>query len=299
MMETGRRRILFVINPVSGKAAPDWNSIIHDHFDPLPFDTNIYQLPEKFTVDDVRSRINGFKPDCVVAVGGDGTANLLATCVMKTDITLGIVPAGSANGMAKELGIGPDVPAALSIIENGFCKRISLVEINDRISLHLADLGLNAFMLREFERRGVRGLFGYLMATMKVFRRRKKLHAELRYGNTTRNIKADIILIANATMYGTGVVVNPVGKLDDKVFEVIAIKDLTVKDLLNSSLHTSRLDENKAEIFQVSDVHLHCTRPAHFQVDGEYMGKVQDVRARLLPDILSVIIPGKSTKIPL
>lgn len=292
MIEIGRRRILFVVNPVSGKATPDWRAIIHNHFDPLPFDISVYQLPEKFSIDDVRSRIDEFRPGSVVAVGGDGTANLLATCVAHTTITLGIIPSGSANGMAKELGIGQDIETALDIVENGFCKKISLVEINDKISLHLADLGLNAFMLQEFERRGVRGLVGYLIATMKVLRRRRKLNVKAHYGNTTRNIEADIILIANATTYGTGVIVNPVGKLDDKVFEIIAIKDLTVRDLLNSGLHTSRLDEAKSEIIQVSSIRLLCTEPAHFQVDGEYVGTVHEVKARLLPDSLNVIVPG-------
>jgi diacylglycerol kinase family enzyme len=286
------RRLLFVINKVSGRTTPDWDSIINNYFKSLPFEIEMYPLPDNFSVRDVRSKIEASNPDCVVAVGGDGTVNLLATCIINTDISLAILPAGSANGMAKELGIGAETDAALKIIEEGVCKKISAVDINGRISLHLSDLGLNAFMLREFEKRGKRGLIGYIIATIKVLRMKRMLKAEISYGNTTKNIKADIILIANATTYGTGVVVNPVGKLDDKVFEIIAIKDLTVGDLLKASLTTLRLDDRKAQIFQVSEATLHCAKPAHFQVDGEYLGKVQEVKAKLLPDSLRVIVPG-------
>lgn len=290
-MQTVRKRFLFVINHSSGRQTVDWESIILSHFETLPFDVQFYRLPEKFTVSTVQSVIDTNNPDHVIAVGGDGTANLLATCIRNTRMALGIVPAGSANGMAKELGISEDTTTALKIIEKGFCKRISLLEINDRISLHLSDIGLNAYMLMEFEKRGKRGLIGYTVATMRVLGSKKRLNVDIHYNNKSVNVHADIILIANATTYGTGVVVNPVGRLDDNVFEVVVIKDLTVGDLLKSSLHTLRLDESKAEIFQTSEVRLHCKKPAHFQVDGEYVGEVQDINAKLLPDCLDVIVP--------
>jgi len=248
-------------------------------------------LPETIDIQGLKAEISSFKPHRVVAVGGDGTANLLASCLHNTDIALGIVPAGSANGMAKELGIGQDSTEALKVIEAGLCKRISLIEINGRISMHLSDIGLNARMLREFESKGTRGLIGYLLASLKVLRKRKAMDVEISFNNKIRKVRADLILIANATMYGTGVVVNPVGRLDDNVFELIVIRDLTVKDLLNSSLHTFRLGESKTEIIQVSEASLHCKKPADFQVDGEYLGKVQAIKAKLLPDSLSVIIP--------
>jgi len=283
--------LLFVINHFSGRNKTDWEGVINTFFKGRPFNVKFYKLPEVIDIKDLKSEIDRFKPVRVVAVGGDGTVNLLASCIMNEDIALGIIPAGSANGMAKELGIGQDIQAALGIVEEGHSKRISLLKINGRISLHLSDIGLNARMLREFETKGVRGLIGYLLASIRILRTRSTMDVEIRYKNQVRQVRADIILIANATMYGTGVVVNPVGKLDDDVFEVIVIKDLTIKDLLNSSLHTFRLDESKAEIIQVNEVTLRCKKPADFQVDGEYLGKVQDISARLLPDILNVIIP--------
>lgn len=280
-----------MINHSSGRNTTDWETVIRDHFKTQSFVIEFYRLPEKFTPEAVQSVIQKHKPDRVIAVGGDGTVNLLASLVKSTNISLGILPAGSANGMARELGIAADTTTALNIIEKGITKRISVVEINDRISLHLSDVGLNAYMLREFETRGKRGLLGYIIATLKVFRRRGKVRADIHYDNKVKTVKADMILIANATTYGTGVVVNPVGTLDDNLFEVIAINELTVGHVLKSSLHTLRLDESKAEIFQASKIWLHCKKPEHFQVDGEYLGKIQDIKARLLPKCVEVIVP--------
>lgn len=289
-MEADVRKFLFVINRAAGRRSIDWRSVILEHFKNVSAEIDIYYLPENFTPSGIRSVIDIYGPDHVIAVGGDGTANLLAGCIMNTKMSLGIVPAGSANGMAKELGIGNDIATALDIIARGFRKKISLVQVNDRISLHLADLGLNAHMLREFERMGTRGLIGYLWATLKVLSRKKLLHFEITHDNKKTTVDAVLIIIANATSYGTGVVVNPVGRLDDDVFEVIAIKELTLGHLLKSSLHTSRLDVSKAEIFRASRMRLHCSEPAPFQVDGEYLDKVQDVVATLLPASLEVIV---------
>lgn len=250
----------------------------------------MYPLPKSFEKSTVLSTIESFQPDTVVAVGGDGTANFLADCLKGTSINLGFLPAGSANGMAKELEIH-DVPTALKAIDEGHTRLISLVDINGRTSLHLSDIGLNAFMLREFERRGIRGFIGYLLATIKVLSSRKPMHVDITFNNEVQHIRADLILIANATMYGTGVLVNPVGKLDDNVFEIIAISDLTIADLVDTSIRTLRLNPNKAKIFQAAEMTLHCKRPAHFQVDGEYMGRVTDIKAKLLPACLNVVVP--------
>jgi diacylglycerol kinase (ATP) len=290
MNGTGRK-FFFVINPGSGSKVLDWESVILDRFKTLPHQVELYHLPKEFTPSMVRTTINSYNPHHVIAVGGDGTVNLLAGCVMNTGMSLGILPAGSANGMARELGINDDVTSALDTVIGGTVRKISVVEINGRISIHLSDIGLNAYMVKEFEKGTKRGLRGYLVASVKALWKKRRLTADLHYNGKTVTIHADIVLIANATMYGTGVIVNPVGSLHDDVFEVIAIKDLSVKDLLKTSLRTLRLDESKATIYQVSEMRLHVRQPVHFQVDGEYLGKVQDITARLIPNCLAVLSP--------
>ena len=295
-MAAVRKRFLFVINHVSGRKTLDWETVILEHFKDYEHDLEFYELPEKFTADTVRDKIKTHKPDYVVAVGGDGTINLLASCVMNTPMKLGILPAGSANGMAKELNISDQPAEAMDTIVKGFTRSISLISINEHISMHLSDIGLNAYMLREFERRGVRGFWGYMMATIKVLSKRKALRVNLHFDGKNVKVRADIIIIANATRYGTGVLVNPVGKLDDNVFEIIAVNDLSVKDLLKTSLHTLRLDENKAEIFQTSELHLTSDKPVHFQVDGEYLGKVKEIKAKLMRGCVTVVVPESSVQ---
>ncbi|HMJ70801.1 MAG TPA: diacylglycerol kinase family protein [Cyclobacteriaceae bacterium] len=291
MAASVRRRLLFVLNVVSGAKTVDWRSVILGYFTQSPHDIGFYKLPENFTTQEVRLAIQSYQADYVIAVGGDGTVTLLSECLVNTTMSLGILPAGSANGMAKELGINTDPQKALDVIAAGFTRRISATIINGRTSIHLADVGLNAFMLKEFQSRGKRGYLGYTLATAKVLWKNRGVDVDLAYDGKHVRIKADIILIANATSYGTGVTVNPVGKLDDDVFEVIAIPNLSLGDVIKNSLQKSTIDRSKVKVFQMSEGTLTSKRPVHFQIDGEYLGKVKEVHAKLLPNCLQVIVP--------
>jgi diacylglycerol kinase family enzyme len=286
-----RRRLLFVLNVVSGAKTVDWRAVILAYFTQSYHDIGFYKLPAKFTAQEVRSAIQSYQADYVIAVGGDGTVTLLSECLVNTTMSLGILPAGSANGMAKELGISTEPQKALDVIAAGFTRRISATSINGRISIHLADVGLNAFMLKEFHSRGKRGFLGYMLATTKVLWKNQGVDVELVYNDKRVRIKADIVLIANATSYGTGVTVNPVGKLDDDVFEVIAIPKLSVGDLVKHSLQKTTIDRSKVKIYQMSEGTIVSKKPVHFQIDGEYLGKVKEVHAKLLPNCLQVIVP--------
>jgi diacylglycerol kinase family enzyme len=293
MKTAENRKFLFVLNAISGAKSVDWQSVIEDFFKGSPHIVDFYVLPEKINTHDIRAAIRRYNADHVVAVGGDGTVTLLAECLIDTEMSLGILPAGSANGMAKELGIATDARKALEIIAAGHTRKISAVRINDRLSIHLADVGLNAYMIKEFHTRGKRGLFGYIMATAKVLWKKRHIRADLQFNGWNIGIKADLIIIANATSFGTGVVVNPVGKLDDNVFEVIAVQDVSAGNLIKTSLQKSTLDRTKAKIFQMSEGKLVCKKPVHFQVDGEYLGKVTEIDAKLLRDCLRIIVPAE------
>ena len=91
-------KLLFVINPVAGPNPASWKDIISNYFTEKPFIAEYFILEKKSDIDKIRKKINDFLPDRVVAVGGDGTVTMVAKLVAVTNSTLGILPAGSANG---------------------------------------------------------------------------------------------------------------------------------------------------------------------------------------------------------
>lgn len=104
-------------------------------------------------------------------------------------------------------------------------------------------------------------------------------------------VKAKMIVIANATKYGSGAIINPIGKLDDEFFEVIVMKKVSVREMFKMVYSHEEYDVEKTEVFQTNELNIKSIRKVHFQIDGEYLGKVREVKAMMVPDCLEVIIP--------
>lgn len=291
-MPSSNLKLFFVINPGSGNNTTDWPTIITDYFAPLDHTIELYVLPPNCQVQTINQAVKKFGPQQIVAVGGDGTIKLVAECLLQQNMTLGILPAGSANGLAKELGISNDPIEALDTLVEGHTKKIHATRVNDHLCIHLSDIGLNAYAMKRFESQRVRGMWGYLMAALKVLWQNPQLEIEMVIDKKTIHIKAEMIVIANATKYGNGAVINPVGTLDDDLFEVIAIKNISIREMLKTIFLHTPYDPTNTEIFQTGVLTIRSARKVHFQVDGEYLGKVKEVKAVIIPDALEVIVPG-------
>lgn len=271
----------------------DWVKEISAFFDEQDeVEFSVFELPEKCDVKDVQNELESFKPNLAVAVGGDGTVKLVAECLLQTDVALGIIPAGSANGLAKELGIPAKPEEAFQLLLQGKQESIHVIKINDELCVHLSDIGFNANLIKKFDAMDSRGMWGYLKASLKVLFNNPTMEVRMQVNNETTIIKAAMIVIANATKYGTGAVINPVGELDDKKFEVIALKKLSLSEIFKMSVLKTKHNPGKTTVYQTSSVIIHSRKPVHFQVDGEYLGKVRKIKADILPAALQVIVPA-------
>src|SRR5688572_2751017 len=133
-------KCLFIVNPGSGPGQKDWELIIKDFFQDRPEQIEFFRLEKEANNKELLLKsITQFAPDRVIAAGGDGTVKMAAEAVMGKDIPLGIIPAGSANGMAKELGIPMDPTAAIELALTGEPKPLDLICINDENCNHLSD----------------------------------------------------------------------------------------------------------------------------------------------------------------
>lgn len=284
-------KILFIINPVSGKNNTDWASLIADYFKETQHLIKIYELTKACNQETIKEQIKLFLPHQAVAVGGDGTIKLVAECLLNTNIKLGIFPAGSANGLANELGIYAN--NALEIIAKGFSKRIHLTNINGQPCIHLSDIGLNAYAMKRFKNQNVRGMWGYFIASLKVLAQNPKMEISMRIDKKAVKIEAEMIVIANATKYGTGALINPIGRLDDELFEVVVVKKISFQEVFKMVFTHKEYDLNKTEVFQASSLSMHSTKKVHFQIDGEYLGKIKSLKAELIPNVLELVVPGE------
>lgn len=274
----------------------DWEQIIHDHFVDSTIYIENFLLEENCDPKTISDKINSFQPDRIAAIGGDGTVKLVAEQILdKPHIGLCIIPGGSANGMAKELSIPLKPADALQLCIDGIPKKIHLVKVNDEISIHLSDVGFNAFVIKMFEKESSRGMWGYIKASWKALWQHSRLTVKIKTDDELVQRSAAMIVIANATKYGSGALINPEGKLDDHLFEVIVVRKISFSEIFKMMVTHMAYDPAKTEVFQCTSLDITSKKHAHFQVDGEYLGKTNKVSATLMPEAISIVVPGEES----
>jgi diacylglycerol kinase family enzyme len=289
--------ILFVINPISGDVdKSNLESAIEGHFQGQQATFKIFYTTGENDIENLSTLIKEITPGKVVAVGGDGTCNMVGNVLLKSKIPMGILPLGSANGLAKELQIPQQVTEALKVITDGKPKPIDTLLLNQKyLSLHLSDIGMNAQVVERFEKDSGRGFWGYARSFFKEVGDAKPLPFKLQSDTKTIVKTAHMVVIANASRYGTGAVINPKGKIDDGFFEVIFVRPYSTWHLLRMIIpfYTRRIHTLPyIDTFSCKKAVIRNFQKQVIQVDGEVIGRNQEVVVEIMPQSLLVLVPG-------
>ncbi len=298
MQKDGNMKILFLINPVSGgKEKQNWENTIREYFKNSPHSMEFFLLTGNNDEASIKHYIECVKPDRVVGVGGDGTIKMIADIVSGQKLPLGIIPAGSANGMARELNIPEDVNVALDIAVNGEVKAIDYIKINDNeVCIHLSDLGLNAMLVKSFEKSKNRGMWGYGQAIFKMLIKKQKMSLTIKTDTETIKRHAYMVVIANATKYGTGAIINPGGDVADGKFEAVVVRKINMLELFKILVSHKPFNPNRVEVFSTTSIEIISKHHAYFQIDGEYRGKITNLKATIVPASIQIMVPKKANE---
>lgn len=289
-------RILFVVNPSSGKGLrQDVETSISDFSAEFGFEFRIYRTTGKNDGEKIRRIIDEYQPERVIAAGGDGTVNIVAAELINSNIVLGIIPAGSANGLAYNLGIPDNFEAALRKNLRDEKKPVDVIRINKKhYCLHLGDIGLNARIVKRFEEEGAKGMTGYGKQLFKeLFEGKTSFTFYLNIpGRRRRKMKAEMVVIANAKSFGTGAIINPAGKLSDGKFEIVVIRPYPwwfVFTFLYASFTGNLHKMRYVKVFSASEAEISLPEAQEFQIDGEVLPKTKKINVEILHNALKVI----------
>lgn len=239
----------------------------------------------------------------VLSVGGDGTANEVAQGLIGSATALGIVPAGSGNGLARALRIPMRPRPALDALEAGVRRRIDVGLINGLPFLNVAGAGFDATVSRAFHdsgrRGGRRGLFGYVRLSLREMSgyRAPRLLVETDTGER-HELRPFVVAFANGPQYGSGAVINPGGKLDDGRLEIVIIEDAPLARLLAASPRLflggiekvrgyTRLSATRAIVTSDEAIAVHR--------DGDPESETRRIEVALQPRALTVVTPAATT----
>lgn len=288
--------LLFVINPVSGgKKDPRPDEEISGILKGTKLRWEMIYTEGDGDPERIRRALEKFQPSKVVAAGGDGTINMVAAQLINTQRTLGLLPSGSANGLAYNLNIPSDVNAALEKIIGGQEKTIDVLQINDsHFCLHLSDIGLNARVVKRFEKEGSNGFGGYAVQLMKeLLHRQESIHFTIETQSGTKKKKVKMLVVANAKSYGTGAEINPNGAIDDGTFELVLIEPYPPWYMLHLMLASLRGKLHKmqhVEIISTEKSRITFTQPVDMHVDGEVLENIKTLKVGILAGALKVMV---------
>lgn len=284
--------ILLVVNPISGdrdksELIRQVEQTVRPHH-PL----EIYITTGTDDQARITNLLNTFPARRVLVAGGDGTIKLMAEALRNHETALGILPTGSANGLARSLNL-PSLPhEALTVALGNHFQKTDALCINNELCLHISDLGLNAELIRHYEAGNVRGKLGYALQTIPTLMSSNMpftFDVTVDQGSYCR--QGILLALANAQKYGTGATINPGGKIDDGKFEVLVFKKLDVLEIAKTLQEEVRLDSDFAESFSTTHAVIRCQQPVPFQIDGEYCGEVQHLDVSILPHHLNIAVP--------
>jgi len=289
-----QKKYVFVVNPISGDVDKTNISNLVNNFS---LENNIDCIVYETTGNDdgakIKSLFEVHHPERVIIAGGDGTIKMTAEALEKDDIIFGILPAGSANGLAVDLNLPATIQENLNIAFFGPYKPIDMIDINGLKSLHLSDIGLNADLIKNYEKSTTRGKLGYALQVITTLSDMDEpFEANIICEEKTLTCHARMIVIANAQKYGTGVIINPKGKMDDGFFEVIVFKNFDLLIFGKIIVGNMPLNSDDVEIITTKKANITTNVPVNFQVDGEFCGEKTHLDVKILPGQMKVAVKG-------
>ncbi len=283
-------KALFILNPYAG--IPPVKFIISKELKRRRHELSYYK---SLSIDESGTMIrqNFDKYDVFVAAGGDGTVHTVADQLVGTGKRLGVLPIGSGNGFAKELGFKPNIRSLLKDIEKNEFFDVDVININDGLCLNAAGVGLDSFVAHSFDKLKARGFWSYVGVTMLNFIRLRPFHAEIKIpGEKTISEDLFVLTVANTRQFGNNAFIAPDAVPNDGMLDIVMIKPFPkilfpifiyrlFAKRMNRSRYFSHLKTRKMVTISTNETRFH--------VDGEPVTFNGEVKIEIRRNALKVL----------
>jgi len=233
--------------------------------------------------------------DLVIIGGGDGTLNAAVDGLVDTQLTLGILPLGTANDLARTLGIPNSLPEACEIIAKGQVQRIDLGWVNGKHFFNVASLGLSVQITQQLTKEAKRrwGVFAYAATALGVIWQARPFRAEIRLKGESISVKTVQIAVGNGRYYGGGMTVTHDATIDDQRLDLYSLEIqhwwqiIALLPAMRGGQHTT-LPGVRA--LHAKEIEVYTTRPLPINTDGE-ITTYTPAQFRVIPQALAVLAP--------
>ncbi len=270
-----KKKALFIINPTSGNLSKYQRENAFRQIEKTA--ANVFQAeivhtqyPRHATQAAQQALEKGF--DYVIAAGGDGTVNEVAKTLIDSPATLGILPLGSGNGLARHLGISMDIGKALQQLSRQNITPIDSCCVNQLPFFCTAGVGFDAYVAARFGTYGRRGLQQYAQVAMQSFLNYEPVDYVLTFEDKSMAFKAFAITFANASQYGNNAYVAPQAKIDDGWMDICILSPFPkpLAPLIGIRLFSGTLPHSKyVHTFRVKAAKISASHHLLIHFDGE------------------------------
>jgi diacylglycerol kinase (ATP) len=289
-----KEKILFVLNPISGKKDKSrLTRIIHREAELENYD---YDLITTEGIGHATQLVTEHRENLhkVIAVGGDGTVNEVASAIRDTDKEMGIIPAGSGNGLARHLKIPIRTTDAMKLLVNGKTLKIDYGIANEKPFFCTFGIGFDAQIGWKFAKNETRGFSSYVRAVIKEFFSYKPKKYTIEIDGKKTVTRAFLITIANSGQYGNNAYISPEAKIDDGLLDICILKPFPkiAAFSLAFRLFTHTMHKSKyLTIIRGKQISMACKKKMKVHYDGEPLKLSKKLEIQVVPKGLNVITP--------
>jgi diacylglycerol kinase (ATP) len=289
--------VAIIINPISGGASPAAarrraqlaRTVVEAHGEPAEvFMTERPGHARELAKAAVKRGVR-----LVMAWGGDGTINEVASALVFDEVPLGIIPAGSGNGLARELGVNLRPDRAIAEALTAEPRLMDVGELDGHLFFNIAGIGLDAYVAWRFSTHHRRGLVGYATIAAQTLATYVPKTYRITHDGETVEARAVLVTIANSAQFGNGARIAPGAKVDDGLLDLVVLEERSrmatlcqLPRLFNGTVQRVR----GCSAWQIQRVTIESEEPMLFHVDGEPIQGGTDLRARVYPGALRVSV---------
>ncbi|HEY7447057.1 MAG TPA: diacylglycerol kinase family protein [Vicinamibacterales bacterium] len=233
----------------------------------------------------------------ICAWGGDGTLNEVGNVLVHTHVPLGVIPEGSGNGFARELGLYLSPEVALDVALKGRERIIDAGQIGDRTFFNLAGVGLDARIAALFNQKAPhrRGFLRYIWLGWQQLVTYEPASYQIVTGQERHELRAIMIVAANLRQYGNGAYIAPDADAEDGRLDLVIVgaRSMGRAFLLTPRLFTRSLHRARDVLTrQVTEVSISSTIPLLCHADGEPFDGGREITVKVKPRALKVRVPA-------
>ncbi len=230
----------------------------------------------------------------IIVGGGDGSMRTAASVLAHTDVTLGVLPLGTVNDFARNLGIKPTLEAACETVASGRTASIDLGQANEDIFVITASFGVSALTQTVLtpKLKKILGPLGYMVATLLAWRKLRHLHVTLEYDGATERLTVMQAGVINGHSWMGGKCQIPGVDLESGRLAFYAVPPQRTVDYFRIARHVSQgrfFDTPGLRAFTTTDISVTTKRHYPLVLDGDLCGKTP-VRLRVLTEALHVCV---------